>query len=51
MLTGDNMATAQSVAAESGIEEVRAKPAAGDKFRIIKALQNEGCTVAMIGRG
>ena len=45
------MATAQSVAAESGIEEVRANLLPEDKFRIIKALQNEGCTVAMIGDG
>jgi P-type E1-E2 ATPase len=51
MLTGDNVATAQSVAAESGIEEVRANLLPEDKFRIIKALQTEGCTVAMIGDG
>jgi P-type E1-E2 ATPase len=51
MLTGDNVATAQSVAAESGIDEVHANLLPEDKFRIIKALQNEGCTVAMIGDG
>jgi Zn2+/Cd2+-exporting ATPase len=51
MLTGDNEATAQSVAAETGIDEVRANLLPEDKLRVIEALQHEGCTVAMIGDG
>ncbi|MGC1764550.1 MAG: cation-translocating P-type ATPase, partial [Pseudolabrys sp.] len=51
MLTGDNEATAQSVAAETGIDEVRANLLPEDKLRVIEVLQHEGCTVAMIGDG
>ena len=51
MLTGDNETTAQSVAAETGIDEVRANLLPEDKLRVIKALQHKGCTVAMIGDG
>ena len=51
MLTGDNAATAQSVAAETGIDEVRANLLPEDKLRVIEVLQHEGCTVAMIGDG
>jgi Cd2+/Zn2+-exporting ATPase len=51
MLTGDNETTAQSVAAETGIDEVRANLLPEDKLRVIEALQHEGCIVAMIGDG
>jgi heavy metal translocating P-type ATPase len=51
MLTGDNEATAQSVAAETGIDEVRANLLPEDKLRVIEVLQHNGCTVAMIGDG
>ena len=51
MLTGDNETTAQSVAAETGIDEVRANLLPEDKLRVIEAMQHKGCTVAMIGDG
>ena len=51
MLTGDNETTAQSVAAETGIDEVRANLLPEDKLRVIEAMQHKGCIVAMIGDG
>ncbi len=51
LLTGDSQATAQSVAAEAGIDEVIAGALPGDKVAVIKNLQGQGRRVAMVGDG
>ena len=51
MLTGDNAATAQSVAAALGIDEVRADLMPEDKVTAIAELQSQGHRVAMVGDG
>ena len=51
MLTGDNEATANAIAREVGIEHVRAEVMPQDKAGIVKALQEQGHTVAMAGDG
>jgi Cu+-exporting ATPase len=55
LLTGDNEATAQSVAREVGIEvtpeTVIADVMPADKVDVVKRLQAEGRTVAMVGDG
>ena len=51
MLTGDNAATANAVAAEIGIDEVRADLMPADKVSAIADLQKQGHRVAMIGDG
>ena len=51
MLTGDNAATAQAVAKELGIDDVRAQLLPEDKVNAIAQLQKEGHRVAMIGDG
>ncbi len=51
LLTGDNAATAQAVAAEVGIEEVIAEVLPGDKAEVVRRLQSEGRVVAMVGDG
>ena len=51
MLTGDNSATAQSIASEAGIDRVVAEVLPADKAEQVKALQAEGKTVAMVGDG
>ncbi len=51
MLTGDNKATAQAIAAQVGIEEARAEVLPAQKAEAIAALQAEGGTVAMVGDG
>jgi Cu+-exporting ATPase len=51
LLTGDNTATAQSVAEEVGIEEVIAEVMPADKAQVIRRLQAEGRVVAMAGDG
>ena len=51
MLTGDNSATAQAVAAEAGIDSVVAEVLPADKAERVKAFQAEGKTVAMVGDG
>jgi Cu+-exporting ATPase len=51
MITGDNLQTALAVAAQAGIDEVRAEVAPGDKSRIVKELQDRGLRVGMAGDG
>ena len=51
MLTGDNAATAQVIAAELGIDEVRANLMPEDKVAAIAELQAQGHRVAMVGDG
>ena len=51
MLTGDNERTATAVAAEVGIDEVRAGLLPDDKVKEIRRLQAGGATVAMVGDG
>ncbi|TCC64574.1 copper-translocating P-type ATPase [Kribbella pittospori] len=51
LLTGDNEAVAQKVAAEVGIDEVIAEVLPAGKVDAVKQLQGEGRVVAMIGDG
>ncbi|NLU66134.1 heavy metal translocating P-type ATPase [Streptomyces sp. HNM0574] len=51
LLTGDNRAVAEAVAAEVGIDEVIAEVMPQDKVDVVKRLQGEGKSVAMVGDG
>ena len=51
MLTGDNARTAQAVAAQAGVAEVRAQLLPEDKLAAIRALQQQRGPVAMVGDG
>lgn len=51
LLTGDNRAVAASVAAEVGIDEVVAEVMPQDKADVVRRLQAEGRSVAMVGDG
>ena len=51
MLTGDNRATAQAIASEVGISEVRAEVLPAQKAETIAQMQAEGGRVAMVGDG
>ncbi|CAH2046426.1 unnamed protein product [Thlaspi arvense] len=51
MVTGDNWRTARAVAREVGIEDVRAEVMPAGKAEVIRSLQKDGSTVAMVGDG
>jgi Cu+-exporting ATPase len=51
LVTGDNRGSAQLVANELGIREVRAEVLPEDKARIVAELKQDGSTVAMVGDG
>jgi potassium-transporting ATPase ATP-binding subunit len=51
MITGDNPLTAKKIADEAGVDEFIAEATPEDKLHFIKAEQNKGQLVAMIGDG
>ena len=51
LLTGDNEAVARAVAAEVGIDKVIAEVLPQDKVDVVRRLQADGKTVAMVGDG
>ena len=51
MLTGDNRITAEAVARQLGIDDVRAEVSPSEKAAVIRALKGAGARVAMAGDG
>ncbi len=51
MLTGDNLGSAQAVATQLGIDEVRAQVLPADKAAVVQELRAAGHVVAMVGDG
>lgn len=51
MLTGDNAATARTIASDIGVDEVKADLMPEDKVTAITELQKQGYKVAMVGDG
>ena len=51
MLTGDNRRTARHVADNLGISRVEAETLPGEKAEVVRRLQDEGRSVAMVGDG
>ena len=51
MLTGDNVHTAQAIAAQVGIDEAKGDLLPTDKLQVIEALYAQGHSVGMVGDG
>ncbi len=51
MLTGDNMQHARTISKQAGIDQVEANLLPEDKLRLIKALNEQHGSVAMVGDG
>jgi len=51
MITGDNERTAKAIAAQAGIDEYRAQVLPAEKTNAVKAFQEKGEIVAMVGDG
>lgn len=51
MVTGDNETTAQAIARQAGISEVRAQVLPRDKAAVVEELQQQGEIVGMVGDG
>jgi Cu+-exporting ATPase len=51
MCTGDNRRTAESVARELGIDDIRADVTPDEKIEIVRSLKSKGAVVAMAGDG
>ncbi|KAL7241664.1 hypothetical protein ACSBR1_014293 [Camellia fascicularis] len=51
MVTGDNWRTAQAVAKEVGIQDIRAEVMPAGKADVIRSFQSDGSVVAMVGDG
>ncbi|OTG69338.1 potassium-transporting ATPase subunit B [Acinetobacter sp. ANC 4470] len=51
MVTGDNPLTAAAIAAEAGVDDYIAEARPEDKLNCIRAEQNKGLLVAMVGDG
>ncbi len=51
LLTGDRRATAEAIARQAGIKDVKAETLPSDKYDFIRKLREEGRKVAMIGDG
>jgi P-type Cu+ transporter len=51
LLTGDNAAAARAIAAQVGIDDVRADVRPGQKAQVVRELREGGAHVAMVGDG
>ncbi len=51
MLTGDNQATAQTIAADAGIDHVVSDVLPADKAKVVEDLRKQGHRVLMVGDG